>query len=131
MQLYLLLQDMLGQLWPARKLTLAERGCLAMAAQALTEDDGTALERLRRSVQRGSSAFVCHQLLMLTRQDFDSRVRTAGLASDADVRLVEITCRLKAEKARSGQLNDFLLTSQYRFFPAFYRWYDTFSHTLQ
>lgn len=131
MQLYLRLQALLTQLWPDRKLTLAERGCLAMAAQAAADnaEAGTRIDSIERGVQRGRRSFVCHQLLLMALEDFQGRVRTAGLASPADVSLVDVTSRVKLAQARDGQLGDFLLTSQYRFFPPFFRQYDTLTHT--
>ena len=131
MQLFLRLQALLSQLWPERTLTLAERGCLAMAAQAAA-DNARAMEniaRIERHVQRGNAAFVCYLLLTMATEDFRGRVCSAALASPGDVRLVELTSRVKLEQARAGQLGDFLLTSQYRFFPPFFRQYDTLTHT--
>lgn len=131
MQLYLRLQAMLALLWPERTLTLAERGCLAMAAQAAA-DNAQAMEsiaKIERHVQRGNAAFVCYLLLTMAAEDFRGRVCTAELASPMDIRLVETTARVKLEQARAGQLSNFLLTSQYRFFPPFFRQYDTLTHT--
>ena len=127
MQLYLQLLGQLRQLWPERQLTLAERGCLAMAAQAAAAD-GSAIARIERAVQRGNTAFVCQQLLKLAHDDFTERVCARELASPLDIQLVETTLLVKNQQARAGQLTDFLLTGQYRFFPDFFRWYDTITH---
>jgi hypothetical protein len=131
MQLYLRLQALLAQLWPGRTLTLAELGCLAMAAQAAADNDAALarLDSIERGVQRRSASLVCYQLITLAMEDFRLRVCAAELASPGDISLVDLTCRVKQEQARAGTLGDFLLTGQYRFFPPFFRQYDTLTHT--
>lgn len=134
MEMYLHLKAQAEPLLGGRPLTLQECGCLAMAAQyaaAGAEDAQRALRSIERSAAEGRLAMVCYQLLKLQRADFDGRVTALGLPSAGDRRLVDTTWLVKSAAARSGTLRDFVLTGQYRFYPAFFRQYDTFTHSIQ
>lgn len=132
--MYLRLKEQVEPLLGGRALGLQECGCLAMAAQYAAggaEEARRALASIERSASAGRLSMVCYQLLKLAKADFDGRVTALGLASPGDIRLVETAWLVKSAAARSGTLGDFILTGQYRFYPAFFRQYDAFTHMIQ
>ena len=133
-EMYLHLLRLVEPLFSDRPLSLQERGCLAMVAQyAATgaEDARQAVKSIERSAADGRLHMVCYQLLKLQRADFQGRITALGLPSPGDTRLAETAWLVKSAAARNGSLKDFVLTGQYRFFPSFFRQYDTFTHTIQ
>ncbi len=129
MQFYLKLLEALRTVWPERRLTLSERGCLAMAAQWLSGQSPETRELYLRHVNRvttgKSVSDTCYLILDMALRDYRQRIRPTDQGQEA---LIENVYRVKARAAYDGGLKDFILTGQYRYFPDFFRQYDALTH---